>query len=369
MRLRSVALRSFRNLADQTVGLSENLNVFTGENAQGKTNFLESVRYLSTLKPIRQGRDGELVRFGREAALIEAVCSDGERDSAVSITVPAAGRRKITVNGAPVSKTAEYAGKIKTVLFCPEDLGIVRDAPSERRRLCDAALSQLRQRYGAALAEYGRLLEQKNRALRDGQENPALLDMLPVYAERMARFGAQLIKLRGSYVALLSAEAARIDLEMSDGRDRLAIEYKTVTGADPASSEEELSRALLSRWQSLAAAELAAGSCLSGPHRDDLIISVNGEPAKAFASQGQTRSAVLSIKLAEREIFRRADGEYPILLLDDVLSELDGARRDFILNSITGGQVLITSCAGGECRAGKRFAVSEGEISVSSSGQ
>ena len=245
-----------------------------------------------------------------------------------------------------VKKTAaELAGTFAAVLFCPDDLNIIRDGPATRRRMMDMAISQLRPKYGALLAEYSRLYDQKSAILRDWHEKPSLLDTLDDFSDQMCRVSAKLIRYRAAYASRLNIAAAPIHADFSGGRDKLTLAYRTVsTVEDALGTEKEIYYALCDHQEQHRRAELDSGQCLTGAHKDDLIISINGQSARAFASQGQTRTAALSLKLAEREIFHDEFDEYPVLMLDDVLSELDAQRQAFVLNRIGGGQTLITCC-------------------------
>ena len=232
-----------------------------------------------------------------------------------------------------------------TVLVCPEDLNLLRDGPAARRRLMDLAISQLRPGYARLLSDYGRLYENKTRILRDYRDDPAMLDTLDEFSDGLARLSAKIIRYRAAYARRLAAAAAAVHRDFSGLSETLGVEYRTVsTVTDPTASEQTLYAQIAEHQHLHRAAELAGGSCLTGAHKDDLDITVDGRSARSYASQGQTRTAALSLKLAEREIFLAETGEYPILLLDDVLSELDAQRQDFVLNRIGGGQTLITCC-------------------------
>jgi DNA replication and repair protein RecF len=231
------------------------------------------------------------------------------------------------------------------VLFCPDDLNLIREGAAARRRMLDNAISQLRPGYAHLISDYGRALENKLRILRDYREDPAMLSTLDDFSDTMARLGAKIIRYRVSYARRLAEAAAPIHAEFSGARESLSVEYRTVsTVTDPTASEQTLYEQICAHQRSHRAAELAAGSCLTGVHKDDLEIGIDGRSARSFASQGQTRTAALSLKLAEREIVSADSGEAPILLLDDVLSELDERRQSYVLNRIGGGQTLITCC-------------------------
>ena len=221
----------------------------------------------------------------------------------------------------------------------------MRDGAVVRRRLMDNAIGQLRPGYAAVLTEYNRILEQKSAILRDYHEKPSLLYTLDDFSERLCRLSAKLIRYRASFVERLGRSAAPIHREFSGGSDSLALFYKTVsTVENPFASEKEIYYAVCEHQERHRKAELESGQCLTGAHRDDMEIEINGRSARTFASQGQKRTAALSIKLGEREIHLQETDEYPVLLLDDVLSELDGKRQEFVLNRIGGGQTLITCC-------------------------
>ena len=253
-----------------------------------------------------------------------------------------------------------------TVFFCPEDLLLIREGAAARRRFMDDALCQLRPRYAQALAEYNRLYEHKTRILRDSEEHPSLLDTLPEFNTRMALSGAVLIHYRARFCARLAEYAAAAHRECSGDRETLSLGYETVkTVTDPFAEQSVIFEQLSAHQKSHAQAELAARLCLSGPHKDDIAVEIGGVAARRFSSQGQTRTAALAFKLAERDIYKEITGQSPVLLLDDVLSELDVRRQEFVLNRIAGGQVFITCCEEdrlGALKAGRVLHVSEGRV-------
>lgn len=365
MRVEKIALSGFRNYEFETAAFAPGINVIAGENAQGKTNLLEAVYLLSGGRSFRTRFDRELVGFGFCGAELLGEVSACGREQTIRIRLAPGQRKQITVNG--VKKTAaELSGTLTAVLFCPDDLDIVKEGAAARRRLMDMAISQLRPGYARLLTEYGRLYEQKSAILRDWREKPALLDTLDDFSERMCRVSARLIRYRAAFTARLAAAAAPIHREFSGGADELSLAYQTVsTVEDPFAGERDIYYAVCDHQERHREAELASGQCLTGAHKDDIAVSVNGRPARAFASQGQTRTAALSMKLAEREIFLDETGEAPVLLLDDVLSELDARRQEYVLNRIGGGQTLITCCESAEISrktGGKVFTVGNGHI-------
>ncbi len=344
MRVNRIALNGFRNYDFETADFSPETNVIYGENAQGKTNMLEAVYMLAVGRSFRTRFDRELIGFDCDSAEILADIYSRGREQTVRIVLRNGIRKQITVNS--VKKSASELGEtLNVVLFCPDDLNLIKEGAAARRRLMDNAISQIRPRYAEYLSQFNKFYESKTRILKDWHEKPSLLDTLDEFSDGMCRASAQLIRYRASFAARLAQEAAPIHSEFSGSDEKLEIEYSTVSSVkDPTASAKEIFYDLCDHMESHRRAELDSGQCLSGAHKDDLIISINGKNARSFASQGQTRTAALSIKLAEREIYLDETGEYPILLLDDVLSELDTKRQEFVLNRIGGGQTLITCC-------------------------
>lgn len=366
MRINRLELDSFRNYGRQGVDFDGGCNVIFGENAQGKTNLLESLVYLSCGRSPRARTDREMIKFDAPAARVSARVFARDREFLVQVDLFRDRRRRMSVNRVPAKNSAALSEVYQTVFFRPEDLFLIREGAAARRKFMDTALCQLRPRYAAALAEYGRTYDHKTRILRDAEERPDLLAALPEFNERLVRFGAVLVHYRQQFAARLGEYAALHHRECSGGREELEIRYQTVSSIqDPAADVAVLTEELRRHMETHQAAERASRLCLSGPHKDDLLVTVDGRDAKQYASQGQTRTAALAMKLAEREIYKNVTGEYPVLLLDDVLSELDPRRQEFVLNRIAGGQVFITCCEDDrlpEMLGGKVFHVEHGVI-------
>ena len=365
MRVERIALSGFRNYDEETVSFEPAVNVICGPNAQGKTNLLEAVYLLTGAHSFRTRFDRELIGFGCSWASVLADVESAGRSQTIKLLFQPGQRRQVTVNAAKKTSAA-LAGVMTAVLFSPDDLTLIKEGAAARRRLMDIAISQLRPGYASLLADYNKLYENKTRILKDWREKPSLLTALDEFSDGLARCSARMIRYRASFAERLNAAAAPIHRDFSGGREALAIGYKTVsTVTDPKAPAEEIYAQVLAHQQAHRQAELDAGACLTGVHKDDLEISLGGVPARSFASQGQARTAALSIKLAEREIFKAETGEYPVLLLDDVLSELDAARQEFVLNRIGGGQTLITCCEDEDISrrtGGRVFTVREGRI-------
>ena len=306
-----------------------------------------------------------MIRFGADFADIQGKVFAQNREQELRYVLFSASRpRQIWRNGAKKKSSGELAGVLPTVLFCPEDLMVLKTGAAARRRLGDHALCELRPNYDAALTEYNRLLDQKNRILKDHFDYPHLLEILPEYNTRLCQVGALLISYRARFYESLGKAAAGYHGQFSGGQEEFFLSYKTVsTVKDPFSPVSQLTDDLYAHQASHYRAEIESGQCLSGPHKDDFSVSLSGIDLKAYGSQGQTRTAAISLKLAQRELMAREWGEEPVLLLDDVLSELDQGRQDFILNQIVSGQVFITCCEPGRfTKLGKTIEIEKGNV-------
>ncbi len=366
MTVDQISLDFFRNYVHGEADFHPGVNVIAGENAQGKTNLLEAVAYLSSASSHRARFDRELIRHGVDHAYVKAGITSRGRQLTLEADLHRGQRRQLRCNGVRLKTAGELSGLLRTVLFCPEDLYLIREGAEARRRFLDSCICQLRPRYAQALAEYKRLYQHKTRILKDGSEHPALLDTLDDFSLRMAQCGAILIHYRAHFVRRLEDAAPEIHRDCSGGREKLSLRYETVsTVTDPEATPKALLPQLLAHQEAHRRAEIESRCCLSGPHKDELVVEIDGALAKSYASQGQTRTAALALKLAAREIFHADGGEWPVLLLDDVLSELDSRRQEFVLNRITSGQVFITCCEEEkltQLREGKAFRVEGGRL-------
>ena len=366
MIVKGISLDFFRNYVHLDAAFHPGVNVIVGDNAQGKTNLLEAVAYLSSASSHRARYDREMIQLGVDHAFIKGEVFNRDRDFTLEVTLNRGARRQILSNGVKLKTAGELSGILNTVLFCPEDLYLIREGASARRRFLDDCICQLRPRYAAALAEYKKLYEHKLRILKDSEEKPSLLDTLDDFSLRMAQCGAIIIHYRAHFMKRLREEAPPIHQDCSGGRERLGLRYETVsTVTDPEAAPKVLLPQLLAHQESHRRAEIESRACLSGPHKDDIMVEIDGNPAKTFASQGQTRTAALALKLAARDIFFQDTGEWPVLLLDDVLSELDSRRQEFVMNRITSGQVFITCCEEeklAQLREGRAFHIKNGGL-------
>jgi len=364
MALNSIELRDFRNYVNLKLDFEPGVNLIVGDNAQGKTNLLEAISYLGSGKSFRAQKTGEMIRFGADFADIEGKIFSQDREQTVRWVLFSGSRpRQLWRNGVKKKTAADIAGVMSTVLFCPEDLMVLKSGASARRRLGDHALCQLRPNYDAALTEYNRILETKNRILKDHKDNPAVLEILPEYNTRLCQVGALLISYRARFFEGLGKAASVYHGQFSGGNEEFSLSYKTVsTVQDPFAPVSQLVSDLQAHLESHYRAELDSCQCLTGPHKDDFSVALNGIDLKAYGSQGQTRTAAISLKLAQRELMKRESGQEPVLLLDDVLSELDPGRQDFVLNQIVSGQVFITCCEPGRfTKLGKTIQIEKGK--------
>ena len=365
MNLKNLYLRDFRNYTEARVEFAPGVNLIVGDNAQGKTNLLEAISYLGSGRSFRAQKTSELVRFGAEFGEISGDVFSQEREQNLRFLLFSGSRpRQIWRNGAKKKALGDILGVLPTVLFCPEDLMILKMGGAQRRRFGDSALCQLRPNYDAALTEYHRILEQKSRILKDHFDNPAVLAILPEYNTRLCQVGALLISYRARFYEGLGKAAAKYHGQFSGGAEEFRLQYKTVsTVGDPFAPISVLTEDLQNHLQRHYRAELETGQCLTGPHKDDFTVTLSGIDLKAYGSQGQTRTAAISLKLAQRELMGREMNEEPVLLLDDVLSELDPGRQDFVLNQIVSGQVFITCCEPGRfTKLGKTIEIKQGSV-------
>ncbi|MEI3416870.1 MAG: DNA replication/repair protein RecF [Christensenellaceae bacterium] len=334
MHITKLALRDFRNFEALTLeDLNPGINVFAGRNAMGKTNLLEAVNYLSCARSFRGAPDAKLIRDGQAFAGIFAQYAADSHRGKIEIGILGEGKRSVRLNGLPVRKISELMGALNSIVFAPEDLRIIKEAPSLRRRMMDMELCKISPGYYRSLQSYSLALKSKNKLLKNPRADAGVLS---AYSEQMAAYGEQMIEERAAFVEQLNACTARFYHNLQGVSEGIEIRYKC-------SAEVENAReSLLAKMQANAAREREVGVCLTGPHREDLEILINGRDSKIYASQGQQRTAMLAIRLASLEVAQAQTGEAPVLLLDDVFSELDRRRRESLMEIVSGNQVFIT---------------------------
>ena len=341
MYIKSVTLRDFRSHELTELTLSPGINLLCGENGAGKTNLLEAVFLFASGKSFRGQTDRELISFGKPGSYLKLVFADRFSEHTLEMNLYKNRRRLLFKDGCEVKKLSEYLGLFRAVVFTPDHLRIIKSSPEHRRRLADIAICQAFPRYVASLSEFNRILLQKNNLLKSGVTELSL-PMLEVYNERLAQLSALITLNRYNYVNRLSEKAAVFMEEMTNGKEKLRLVYETQYGGS--FDREELYNNCLAQYKKKQEAELAKKVTLIGCHHDDFAVMINGKDARSFASQGQQRSAVLSLKLAEGELARQYTGEDSVFLFDDVLSELDKDRRAYVTGKLEGRQFILTGC-------------------------
>lgn len=357
MNIRSIELKNFRNYENLEISFDEGTNILFGDNAQGKTNILEAAYMSGTTKSHKGSRDREMIRFGEEEAHLKTVVVRGGREYQIDMHLKKNRAKGIAIDKIPIKKASELFGILNIVFFSPEDLNIIKNGPVERRRFLDSELCQLDRIYLADLTNYNKILAQRNKLLKDMIYRPSLSDTLPVWDMQLIETGKKIIRRRKQFVDELREIVSDIHYRISGGKEELFLKYEP--NIDDIFFEDELSRAK----------EKDKKLCQTsvGPHRDDLLFSIGDVDIRKYGSQGQQRTSALSLKLSEIELVRKSISDTPVLLLDDVLSELDSSRQNYLLNNISDTQTIIT-CTGldefvkNRFQINKVFHVKEGKI-------
>ena len=337
MIIKSLELKDFRNYETLAINFGPGTNILYGDNAQGKTNILEAIYLAATTKSHRGTRDGDIIRFGSEEGHIRIMLFKNDVDTKLDIHLRKAKTKGIAIDGKKIKKAAELLGLLNVVFFSPEDLNIIKNGPGERRRFTDMELCQLDDFYLYNLNNYNKIVNQRNTLLRDVYFNPSLKETIEIWDSQLVSYGSKVIERRKSFTDQLNEVIGPVHEKLSGGRESLRIIY------DPNVEIEDYERELSSSTER----DIKSKMTNVGPHRDDFIFMVGDLDIRKFGSQGQQRTAALSLKLAEIEIVKRLINDTPILLLDDVLSELDSGRQQFLLESIGDVQTIIT-CTGVE---------------------
>ena len=335
MILKSIELKNFRNYEDLDLKFDSGTNILFGDNAQGKTNILEAAYVSGTTKSHKGSRDKDMIRFGEDESHIRTIVEKQGKEYQLDIHLKKNRSKGIAINKVPIKKASELFGILNMVFFSPEDLNIIKNGPSERRRFLDAEICQLDKIYLSDLTRYNKILMQRNRLLRDMQHQPQLMETLPVWDMQLVEYGKRLIRRRRQFVEELSEIVTGIHRNISGKREELVLRYEP--NIDAEFLEDELNRV---REKDRKYAQTSVG-----PHRDDISFFIRGVDIRKFGSQGQQRTSALSLKLSEIELVRQTIHDTPVLLLDDVLSELDSNRQNYLLNSIHDIQTMIT-CTG-----------------------
>ena len=353
MRIKSLKIEKFRNIKDIQIFPSDEMNVIYGENAQGKTNIIEVIWLFTGAKSFRGAKDEELKRFSCEKARLKIEFEAEKIEKSAQIEINE--KRIACLNEKPLKSVSHLAGKFNAIIFSPTDLRLLSDGPKVRRKFLDMAICQLYPTYIEILRGYTKAVTQRNKILKDFKNNSSVLPLLDVFEKEIALSGEKIIKYRLRYIEILKEFIPEIYKGISNGQENLEIEYISSN-----KSENLLTDLKNSRKEDMFTYKTSVG-----PHRDDLEFKINGISAKNFGSQGQKRSVALSLKLAEAEILKKNTGEYPICLLDDIMSELDPKRQNFILNHIKEMQTFLSCCDPEtlkNLKEGKRFQIKSGEV-------
>ncbi len=334
MRLNSLNLLNFRNYSNLRFDPGPGLNLIFGFNAQGKTNLLESIYFLATTRSYRNNRDQDLLCWGSQYFKVNGIVSNHNRQTELEIEYQDSGKKTVKLSGVKQSRLPDYLGCLSVVLFSPEELAIVKGSPKERRRFLDMEISQLSKSYAFLLIQYYKVLAQRNMLLRSCKEKLQNINQLEVWDSQLILNGSQILLKRFEIIRKLAVLARSSHRQIAAGKENLEIKYLCSFQAKPDMAVEEIKNSFRIKLKELRQEEIGRGLTLAGPHRDDLTFYINGSDVKSFGSQGQQRSTALSLKLAELELHYAVTGAYPILLLDDVLSELDSLRRHYLLASV-----------------------------------
>lgn len=350
LKVNSLKLKNFRNYDLLNVEFDGSTNIFYGNNAQGKTNILEAVYLSGTTKSHRGSKDRDMIRFGEDESHIETVVEKNAISYQIDMHLKKNSPKGIAINKMPIRKASELFGIVNLVFFSPEDLNIIKNGPAERRRFIDLELSQLDKVYLNNLSNYNRIVNQRNRLLKELSfgAKKELSDTLEIWEMQMVQYGERLIARRKEFVAQINEIIAKIHQKLTGGKESLQIIYEPSTGDLPFEQA-------LKRYRDR---DLRMKSTTVGPHRDDIGFLTGDMDIRRYGSQGQQRTAALSLKLSEIELVRLATHDTPILLLDDVLSELDKHRQNYLLDSIHDIQTLIT-CTGVEDFVNHRFSINK----------
>ncbi|MBR5780299.1 MAG: DNA replication/repair protein RecF [Clostridia bacterium] len=357
MHVEHLSLKNFRNAVDSEIEFSKGVNVICGANAAGKTNILEAIFYFAAGKSFRNCKDRELITFGNDKGNIAMRFFGNNAKTKMSATLSKGGRRVIKIGESAPLRMTEYIGRFRAVIFTPDHLSLVKGSPENRRRFLDLAISQSFPRYASTLSEYNRVLAQKNALLKRGN---VIDELLEVYNEKLAALAGTITVNRRKYINRLEREAKMFLADMSGGKEELTLSYQTQAG--DLETQEEIKEKYISLFAEKMQYEKDHFLAHYGAHKDDFSVVINKKSARMYGSQGQQRSAVLALKLAEGELSAKLTGEYPVFLLDDILSELDKDRKEYILSRITDRQVIITGCESEIFDTEGKIFVREGKI-------
>ena len=339
MQITELKLYNYRNHANKSWAFKPGVNIICGKNAQGKTNMLEAIHFCAIAKSLRLSKETELIKFDEEQSKISLVAQKEIGTVSVEIVISRHLKKQIKINEIGVLKVSELLGVVPTVYFCPDELKLVKDAPEHRRKFLDIALSQISKTYFYALLKYDKILEHRNKLLKTASDLKQILPSLEIFTRQLAHEGAKIIKERLDFIERLKPAFKTAHAELTNNKEDADLEYVGIVST----RVDDIEKKLLEAFNKSLDKDFFQRHTTVGPHRDDLKITLNGLDLRLYGSQGQQRTATLALKLSEVEIFKDHFGEYPVLLLDDVLSELDATRKKNLLDYCTRFQTLITT--------------------------
>ncbi len=338
MQIKNIKLDNFRNYKQLNITLASGLNIFIGNNAQGKTNLLESIYYCSIGKSTKTSRDKELIKWGETKSKVKIEVERQYYTNNIEIITCEKEKKTIKINEIPIKRIGELMGELTVIFFSPDEIRLIKDAPQDRRRFMDIDISQISRNYFYLLCRYDKILNQRNKLLKFTKDFEALKDAISIWDEQLSDIASKIIFWRINFINKLSKPAYDIHKFITNGKEDLKVTYQGITGNSEQEIKEKIQKALTQNIQK----DYELGYTTVGPHRDDLKVVINNIDIRSFGSQGQQRLATLSLKLAELDLFKQERGEMPILLLDDVLSELDETRQQNLLKIIKDVQTIIT---------------------------
>ncbi len=341
MYIEALYLKNFRNYEEETIRLCPGINIFFGENAQGKTNILESIYLLSMGKSYRTMKYNEMIRWDKDLCRVYLSFVKEDVKGDIDFFIKRNQKKQIKINGVRIEKISDILGKINTVMFSPDHMKIIKEGPGERRRFIDSILSQVKPKYYHNLIKYLKILEQRNILLSDEKKKKDLEKTLDVWDEQLIDYGSRIIKDRYIFINNIGKIACEINNQLSGGKEKLIVEYKpsVSTAAYSLKDIKECYEDIILKGRQR---DMKRGNTSWGPHRDELTLSIKEKELRSYGSQGQQRSALLSLKLAETIFIKEETGSKPVLLLDDVFSELDGSRQNYLFENIKDMQVILT---------------------------
>lgn len=338
MYIKSIELRNFRNYDNQLISFGSGTNVLIGKNAQGKTNILEGIFMCAIGKSPRTAKDKDLIKWRTSFAKITLELVQGHSQKKIEVFIFEDQNKTIKINSLPIKKMGELMGNLNAIYFSPDELKLVKESPEQRRKFMDIDLCQFDKNYFYNLNKYNQILNQRNKLLKTTISQKSLTETIFIWNEQLATVGAKIITDRMKLINKLKGYCGKVQEYLTDGKEKLDLAYVGLT----ADSEEKIKELLMKEYEKTLEKDMQLGYTTVGPHRDDLKITVNGIDMRHFGSQGQQRTVALSLKLGELDVFKERSGEYPVLLLDDVLSELDTARQSKLLERVKNIQTIIT---------------------------